>query len=211
MKPFTAYLRDLHRNYDFKVKIAGDLPENMKEHITLALSQYKVEKCSAGKRLPIAETHLDFPTLKNQSVTIFDVTTAYPTTSQMVRNLLADRLKANFEFIKVRSLQEDQEIAINHEHDEPTDKARLNQHEMEFTPGGQDLVGEKHKMALLKELNKQKHTGEQYKGVNDEILAKAQPQHVKETPVKQPLKINTSSAISSKGPKLQPVRTGHKI
>jgi len=211
MKPFTAYLRDLHRNYDFKVKIAGDLPENMKEHITLALSQYKVEKCSAGKRLPIAETHLDFPTLKNQNVTIFDVTTSYPTTSQMVRNLLADKLKTNFEFVKVRSLQEDQEMEINHEHDAPTEEARLNQHEMEFTPGGQDMVGEKQKMALLKELNKQKHTGEQYKGVNDQILAKAQPQHVKETPVKQPLKINTSSAISSKGPKLQPVRTGHKI
>ena len=211
MKPFTAYLRDLHRNYDFKVKIAGDLPSNMKEHITLALSQYKVESCSAGKRLPIAETHLDFPTLKNQNVTIFDVSTAYPTTSQMVRNLLADKLKMNFDFVRVRSLQEDQEIAINHEHDEHDHEARLNQHEMEFTPGGQDMVGEKHKMALLKELNKQKHSGEQYKGVNDQILASNQPKHVKETPVKQPLKINTSSAISSKGPKLQPVRTGHKI
>jgi hypothetical protein len=211
MKPFTAYLRDLHRSYDFKVKIAGDLPDNMKEHITKALSQFQCEKCSAGKRLPIAETHLDFPTLKNQNVTIFDISTAYPTTSQMITTLLADRLKTNFEFIRVRSLQEDQEIAINHEHDEPTKEAKLNKLEMEFTPGGQDMVGSQQMMSLLKELNKQKHYGEQYKGVNDQILAKAQPQHVKETPVKQPLKINTSSAISSKGPKLQPVRTGHKI
>ena len=35
----------------------------------------------------------------------------------------------------------------------------------------QDLVGEKYKMNFLQELNKEKHQGTQYKGINDDLLA----------------------------------------
>jgi hypothetical protein len=38
---------------------------------------------------------------------------------------------------------------------------------------------------FLQELNREKHTGTQYKGINDEILAAGAPKHVKETPGKQ--------------------------
>ena len=64
MKSFTEYLTESKKVYEFKVKLAGDY-ENAGEKIKSALAPYKVEKCSAGKRLPIAETHSDFPNVKN--------------------------------------------------------------------------------------------------------------------------------------------------
>lgn len=211
MRPFTAYLRDLNKIYEFKIKIAGELKTDTNKQIEAALDQYKPQSCSAGKRLPIAERHQDFPELSNHEITIFDVKTAYPATSQMVRAVIAEKLKVPLEFVRVRNLNEQEEAVINHQHDEPTGKSRLNTPDLEFVPGGQDMVGQKHTMALLKELNKQKHDGEQYTGVNDAILAKGQPKHTPETLTKTTAKNNIDSVISTKGPKLQPVRSGQKI
>jgi hypothetical protein len=184
MKSFTAYLTDLHKVYEFKVKIVGDAT-GITEKIKQALDQYKVESCSSGKRLPIAEQHKDFPGLTNQNVTLFDIKTAYPLTSQVARATLADKLKLPLQSILVRNMNEQEEVEINHEHDEPTAQALLDKNELEFTPGGQEMVGEKHNLRFLQELGKSKHEGEEVKGINDQLFAgkpkkeKAQEQQTK--------------------------------
>jgi len=183
MKPFSVYLQDSHKIYEFKIKIAGDLDRSFNKDIARALDVFRVVSCSAGKRLPIAEMHMDFPEHKNTNVTIFDIVTSYPATSMQVRNEIASKLKIAEDRIKVRNLKEQDEIEINHEHAEPTEEALLGKDYEESNH--QDMVGDKWVMTFLKELAKTKHEGEQYTGVNDHILAKGAPQHSGETPAKQ--------------------------
>lgn len=173
MKSFQEYLTESKKVYEFKVKLAGDY-EKAGDKIKSALAQYKVEKCSAGKRLPIAETHADFPEVRNTNVTIFDICTAYPTTSQVVRAAIAEKCGCSQDMVRVRTPLEEAEIALNHANDEKTGDALLGK-DYQDNKEGQNLVGEKHKLSLIKELSKIKHGGEQVKGYNDQLLADKVP------------------------------------
>ena len=174
MKSFKEYLAENKSIYEFKIKIAGDCPDNCAKRIKEALTKFRVESCSEGKRSPIQETQVEFPDHKNISVTHFDVCVDYPATSLEIRDLIAEHLSLSLSCVKVRNLKEQEEEELNHANDEPTGEALLEKPELEETDG-QKLVGEKQKMSLLKDLNKQKRTLEQYKGVNDKILAKKAP------------------------------------
>lgn len=173
MKSFKEYLTESKKVYEFKVKLAGDY-EKAGDLIKSALAQYNVEKCSAGKRLPIAETHSDFPNIKNTNVTIFDVCTTYPTNSETVRAAIANKCGCSLDSVRVRTPLEEAEIALNHANDEKSGEALLNK-DYETNADGQKVVGEKQVMSLIKELSKVKHGGEQYKGVNDQLLADKVP------------------------------------
>lgn len=189
MKSFKEYLTESKKVYEFKVKIAGEVSSDATKQLKQALDKYKVEGCSAGRRTPIQESPVDFPDHKNVNVTIFDVTLAYPTNSVQVRASVSEGLKLPLSCVSVTNLKEEEEIELNHQHDEESGDSLLLQ-DYENDDKGQSLVGETQKMALLKELNKTKHAGEQYKGVNDELLAKSAPKGGKDTVGKQ-VKVNT--------------------
>ena len=195
MKSFKEYLIESKQVYEFKVKIAGDLPDGCAKRIKEALTKFKVENCSAGKSTPIQETQIDFPTHKNVSVTVFDVTTEYPATSLEIRDMVAEHCDIALSCIKVRNLKEEEELELNNANSEPTGEALLAKEELEEVDG-QKLVGDKHTLSLLKDLTKNKKSLEQYKGVNDKILAKKVPS---EKTVKAEKVPATKSPISGKG------------
>jgi copper chaperone CopZ len=194
MKSFKEYLIESKQVYEFKVKIAGDLPDGCAKRIKEALTKFKVENCSAGKSTPIQETQIDFPSHKNVGVTVFDVTTEYPATSLEIRDTVAEHCDIALSCIKVRNLKEEEENELNHANDEPTGEALLEKPLEEVN--GQKLVGDKHIMSLLKDLTKNKKSLVQYKGVNDKILAKKAP--IEKT-VKAEKVPATKSPISGKG------------
>jgi hypothetical protein len=193
MKPFTSYLQESHRIYEFKVKIADSKCSS--KDISAALSQFQCKSCSSGKSLPIAESHADFPDHRNVSVTIFDITTAYPATSLQVRAAISEMCNLPMSCVIVRNLKEEEEIRINNAHSEKSGKSLLNTTEIE-SESAQDKVGDKWTMTFLNELEKSKNTGEQYKGVNDELLAKSMPAQDKETPKAESIKINDVGPLS---------------
>ena len=204
MKSFTEYLTESKKTYEFKVKIAGDV-ESAANTIKSALSKYKVEACSAGKRTPIQESPTDFPEHKNVNVTVFDVTTAYPATSVQLRAALAEALKITETCVKVYTSSEEMENTINHEFDEKSGKALLTQ---EYQPqDNEGSVGDKHTMSLLKELSKSKHKLEQYKGVNDQLLASSVPSEKTEGPAVKAAKQNTKSLVGSSAVKKPTAKT----
>lgn len=203
MKSFKEYLTESKQTYDFKVKIAGDCPKDCAKKIKEALSMYKVESCSAGKGMPIAETYADFPTQRNIGITVFDVCLAYPSTTDQVRNALGGVLGVPVTNVKVRSMREEAESALNHANDEKSGESLLSK-DHEAGSEGQDLVGDKHNMSLLKELGKHKKTAEQYTGVNDAILAKKSPS---EKSAKANTTINTKSPVGSRTVKLPTAKT----
>ena len=64
MKTFAEYLTESKKTYEFKVGVAGELPEGFADHMETALQKYGVMKMSAGKSTPIQERPLDFPQLR---------------------------------------------------------------------------------------------------------------------------------------------------
>jgi len=203
MKSFKEYLTESKQTYDFKVKIAGDCPKDCAKKIKEALTMYKVESCSAGKSMPIAETYADFPTERNIGITVFDVCLAYPSTTDQVRSALGGALGVPVTHVKVRNMREEAEFALNHANDEKSGESLLNK-DHEDGAEAQNLVGDKHAMSLLKELGKHKKTTEQYTGVNDAILAKKSPS---EKSAKADTKTNTKSPVGSRTVKVPTAKT----
>ena len=193
-KSFKEYLLESKQTYEFKVKLVGDHDSECANKIKKALEIYSVDSISEAKTTPIQETQVDFPTQQNVSVTLFDVCVSYPATSIQVQNLVAEALNLPHASVKIRSLKDEDELELNHQHDEKTGEALLGKpYDKECH---QDIVGGNHTMSLLKELGKTKHQGTQYKGVNDKILAKKAPSE-KVATVKVDKKIGTVSAVGS--------------
>ena len=196
MKSFKEYLTESKKVYEFKVKVAGDCPKDCAKKIKEALAQYSVTSCSSGKSTPIQESNVDFPELKNTGMTVFDVCTNYPATSLQVRDAVSSCLKKTHSEIRVRNLAEEKETEINLQHAEKSGEALLGKdYEKD---GDQEAVGEKRVENFLKELSKTKHAMTQYEGVNDDLLAKKEPKHVKETPGKQVKVKQTATNIFTK-------------
>ena len=177
MSTFKEYLSESVKTYEFKIKIAGDLPEGFDKAMKTALMKYDCASVSKGKRIPIQEAPLDFPSLKNMNVTIFDIECRYPTTPQTLTEYLADQLKLSHVNIRVRNTREQENIddgveAMNRIG--TSTEAILNKPYDDES--AQDQVGGKKVLNFLKELGKISHKGEQVKGVNDAILAKSSPE-----------------------------------
>lgn len=175
MKSFAEYLTESKKTYAFLVKVAGDLDKEFESHLKTAMERFALAKFSKGKSVPIQETLADFPTLKNQKVTTFEVEVHYPTTPQVLQNYIADCCKCGREMLVVRGVNE---AAVSYQEaenrKESEDKALIGQCDMPASDN-QGIVGEKQKMSMLKDLMKEKHGGDQYKGVNDALLADNQP------------------------------------
>ena len=68
MSTFTQYLAESSKSYDFKIKVAGQLPDDFASKMETALAKFEVAKMSAGKKTPIMTMPLDFPHLSNEEV-----------------------------------------------------------------------------------------------------------------------------------------------
>ena len=79
MSTFAKYLTESTKTYEYKVKVAGDIAKDFATRLETACKKFEVTKLSAGKKTPIQSLPLDFPALSNESVTIYDLTTAVHT------------------------------------------------------------------------------------------------------------------------------------
>jgi hypothetical protein len=81
MKTFKEYLAEGKKTYNFKIKIAGDLPESFQNNLKASLDRCKVIKLEKTGTTPIQSSPLDFPTKENCEVHMFEVICEYPITS----------------------------------------------------------------------------------------------------------------------------------
>mgnify|MGYP001158124428 FL=1 len=158
MSTYTQYLTEAAKSYDYKVKVAGALPEGFASRMETALQRFELAKMSAGKKTPIQSVPLDFPALSNEEVTIFDVTTNYPCSVNALKEYLADYMNVNAAMIVVRKPGEPTE-----EYQDQMEKAGKSEYvnklmdiEMSDSPkvNKDELTGDKYNMSLLKELMK---------------------------------------------------------
>ena len=213
MKSFKEYLTESKKTYEFKVKIAGNIPKDFATNLKTALSTFQVEAIKNAKRTPIQESPIDFPNVKFTEVTVFDVVLTYPTNSPTVAAVISEKLGINAKNVVVRTLGEEEESIINIQHmqglettpDANPDEALLN------TPyeanSNQHLVGEEQKLSFLKSLESNKHGLEEITGTNDQLFA-GMPKS--ESQEQQPKVTDGKPSLLTRQVKLSPVAAGGK-
>jgi len=158
MSTFTQYLAESTKSYDYKIKIVGASNDIDKNALESALQKFDLANMSAGKTTPIMTQPLDFPALSNEQVTIFDVTTNYPTTSREMKEYLSDILRIPHTHIVVRKPNEPTE-----EYQDQMQVAKKSEyanklHDIEYKDApkvnAEDFHSTKANMGLLKELLK---------------------------------------------------------
>ena len=174
MSTFTQYLTETTKSYDYKVKVAGTIADDFKNRMETALQKFELAKMSAGKKTPIQSMPLDFPALSNEEVTIFDVTTNYPVSVNVLKEYLADYMNVNASLIVVRKpgepTEEYQDQMADAGKSDFANKLASVEEKFEKHPvKGEDHFGDKHNMSLMKELLKtrDRNLGEIEKGADN--------------------------------------------
>ena len=174
MSTFTQYLTEAAKSYDYKVKVAGTIADDFKNRMETALQKFELAKLSAGKKTPIQSMPLDFPMLSNEEVTIFDVTTNYPVSVNVLKEYLADYMNVNASLIVVRKpgepTEEYQDQMADAGKSDFANKLASVEEKFEKHPvKAEDHFGDKHNMSLMKELLKtrDRNLGEIEKGTDN--------------------------------------------
>jgi len=160
MTDFKHYLAESIKEYNYKIKVAGDLSEDFGTKLESALKKYEVKSLSKGKKTPIQEMPLDFPHLKNQAVTIFELTTMYPASVFEMRALVADSMRLHPNQIVVRKpgepTEEYQEEMKANAEKKSEFKSMLQDVEYKDAPKvkADEVYGDRANQSLLKELLK---------------------------------------------------------
>ena len=140
-----------------------------------ACQKFEVQKLSAGKKTPIQSLPLDFPALKNESVTIYDLKTSYPVAVRELKEYIADYMKISPASVVVRKpgepTEEYQEQIANATKSEYKNKL----HDIEYKDApkvnAEDFHSTKANMGLLKELLKNREKNDDPKE-KENILSK---------------------------------------
>jgi len=184
MSTFTQYLTEAAKSYDYKIKVAGNIDKDFASRMETALAKFEVAKMSAGKKTPIMTLPLDFPMLSNESVTIYDVTTNYPASSNVMKEYLSDILRVPATHIVVRKPGEPTEeyqdaMQVAKKSDFANKVADVEQKFQDNAPNqkvtADDLSGDKYNMGLLRELMKTKADNTPIEKGTDNAVGKIAP------------------------------------
>ena len=152
MKSFKAYLTENHRTYDFRVRVAGELPKEFTNKLKLALEAYNLISSEAVKRLPIQESPL-FPNAGPVEVNIVDIKLQYPCTDDQIIGLIAEQLDMHQSCIRVTPANSPFEAALEgKECSNLNGDVVLTKEEMVAEKTDKDLVGDARIPSLIKEL-----------------------------------------------------------
>ena len=155
MKTFKEYLAESKKVYSFKIKVAGELPEKFQEGLKARLDRCKVVTFEKQSTTPIQKVPLDFPTLENKEVTVFEVICEYPITAPEIavdiKNMGLDE-----DCFRVRGSSEPSEIEQILADTEPAGEALLNDSQYKETADvkHKDYFGDDFNKGFLKDLSK---------------------------------------------------------
>jgi len=156
MKTFTDYLYHTQKVYEFRVKVANvDLTEENLTKIRNALEAYGVDTISKPKRLPIQE-HSDFPKLGPCECSYIDFSIKYPTTSDQLTHIIAERALMDKGRICVKTKEADEIITSAENTGKDQAGPVLTDPVLKDEAKAQELVGQKRVSGFIKELAKNK-------------------------------------------------------
>lgn len=109
MKSFREYLSESKKVYSFKIKVAGEIPENFEDQLKERLERCKLATFSKVSTTPVQKIPLDFPNLSNMEVTVYEAVCEYPITPPEVAKEVKD-IGIREECFRVRGSGEPSEI-----------------------------------------------------------------------------------------------------
>ena len=122
MKNFKEYLAESKKTYPFRLKVAGELPENFVNELKDCIGKANPTIIEKSKT-PIQATPLDFPELSNMEVHTFEVICEYPITAPEIEEHVKWFIPgSNF---RVRNGGDAAELDHNTADNEPSGKALL--------------------------------------------------------------------------------------
>lgn len=152
MKSFKTYLIENHRTYDFRIRIAGELPEDFDNKLKSAYDAYKVNSVKHVKRLPIQDSIM-FPNQGPVEVNVIDVNLQYPCNDIQLLTLLSERIQRDQCCIRVTPANSPYEAALEGiEQSNKDGEIVLANTDMKTEPASKDLVGDARIPSLIKEL-----------------------------------------------------------
>lgn len=155
MKTFKEYLAESKKIYQFKIKVAGELPEDFQDKMKSALDRCKVSKFEKVSTTPIQALPLDFPTMKNCEVHVFETICEYPITSPEIAAEIKTLGVAEEKF-RVRGSGEPSEIDQILSSEQSSGEALLNDSSFKDSPKvkAKDYFGDDFNRSFLKDLQK---------------------------------------------------------
>jgi len=153
MKQFKDYLSESKKQFDFRVKIAGQFTTEQESAMKSLLSKFAVSGFKKTATTPIQALPLDFPQVKNCEVNIYEVLLDYPTTQQELTEYLTTSLGVNKQNLVVRRPGEPSEEYQTIT--EPREGALLDDPDYKEagSPQFEDYYGDKYNTGFVKELN----------------------------------------------------------
>jgi hypothetical protein len=156
MKSFTEYLTESKKQYDFRIKIAGEMSTEKEDTMKRLLGRFTNENTLTGfkkSKTPIQAVPLDFPQVKNCEVNIYEVTLDFPTTQFELTEYLAAELGIGKQNLVVRRPGEPSE-----EYQMPVEKREGSllldpDYKEAGSPQFEDYYGDKYNTGFVKELN----------------------------------------------------------
>ena len=154
MKSLHAYIAERNTNYEFRIKVAKQNPKDIMEEIKNALDAYELVSVTAPKSLPVME-HREFPKWGACECWQFEATVAYPTTAAQIAQLLRERTGMQAEWVCVYGKQQADQNDYAEAYGKDHTGALLLDNELKDVAGAQELVGNKRRDSMLKELDTQ--------------------------------------------------------
>lgn len=152
MKSFKSYLMESHRTYDFRIRVAGELPKDFSNGLKTALEAYNLVSSEAVKRLPIQESPL-FPNAGPVEINVVDVKLQYPCTDDQLLGLIAEHLNMHQSCIRITPANSPFEAALDgKERSNVSGDVVLTKEDMVAETPDKDLVGNARIPNLIKEL-----------------------------------------------------------
>lgn len=155
MKSFATYLTESTKTYDFKVRIACEMTDELVTKLKTVLEAYQLDNITKPKRLPIQETPM-FPNMGPVEINIFEVCLHYPCNDERVRTLIAEGTGISLSCILVNPAHSPYEAALAGLEQSNLQKAGesvLENPEMSTVKPDADLVGTARIPSLIKELD----------------------------------------------------------
>ena len=88
MRSLTEFLTESKKNYEYRIKIAGDCPKEHVDALKKLFAKFNMVSMSDMKTTPVTKCPYDFPGLENESVNIFDVVFEYPASTGQLAELM---------------------------------------------------------------------------------------------------------------------------
>lgn len=157
MKTFKDYITK--RTFDFRIKVAGELPAKFESVLKTSLEKFGVASMTTSKT-PIQKLPLDFPGVDNAEVHIYEVCLNYPVIPPVLRSYVMEKTGVPEAKIVVRNVRDNEEEY--QEYGDSTQKSEKYvtkltsdyETDAKMDKMAQEMVGEKRAFDLLKELSK---------------------------------------------------------